>query len=459
MSAERPRRILLLAYEFPPSPSPQSLRWVYFARELALLGNEVHVLAPRLPRQSGGLPELPDSVKVHRCFAGPVMGLLAWRDRRRVEALQGTAGADGADGDGNPGHSSGDRAPTPPEELNWKGRLWHAGLNWKGRLFYGFQSLLGWLLFPDQRGEWRPWARRRLVGLLAEIRPDVVISSHEPATTLELGLLARRAGFPWIVDIGDPVLAPYTPRRWRRRSLRLEREACRGAGHVIVTTQKAAELLASRHDLPPGRISVLTQGFDHRYKAPVPAPAGPFADDRLELLYTGSFYGFRRHQPLLRAVLATPGVRLNIASIRVPPDVEQASQAAPGSVRLLGFLPHLQALALQRRADVLVNLANDDPCQVPGKLYEYLGAGRPILHVGGGEADVVSQLLQRTGHGQDCPNDADAIARVLAALAAARPAPSFPVDERTLPHAWATSAARLDAIIRGLLADAAPPGP
>src|SRR5690606_37156346 len=34
-------RVLLIAYEFPPSPSPQSLRWAYLSRELVALGHYV----------------------------------------------------------------------------------------------------------------------------------------------------------------------------------------------------------------------------------------------------------------------------------------------------------------------------------------------------------------------------------------------------------------------------------
>ena len=73
-------RLLLIAYEFPPSPSPQSLRWAYFARELDALGHEVHVLAPDFGGETPGLPVLPRGVVVHRCFAGP------FRGRRRLPA-------------------------------------------------------------------------------------------------------------------------------------------------------------------------------------------------------------------------------------------------------------------------------------------------------------------------------------------------------------------------------------
>ncbi len=401
-------RVLLVAYEFPPSPSPQSLRWAYLARELALSGHEVHVLAPEHPGTGDGLPQLPASVTVHRTYAGPVMGVLNARAKRRSMPQPSASGVHlGADGAA---------AGEPTDGLNWKGRLWHAGLNWKGRLFLLVQSFLAKLLFPDLRAEWMPWARRRLFELLDQLQPGVVISSHEPATTLSLGLLAKQKGFRWIADLGDPVLAPYTPNRWKQRALRLERAVCRQADAITVTTETARNLLVARHGVIAGKITVLTQGFDGR----VVAGGDRRSSDRLELLYTGSFYSFRRANDLVEAVAAEPGIRLNIAAIKVPDEIVQASRRAPEAIRLLGFLPHAAALELQRQADVLVNIGNDDPCQVPGKLFEYLGAGRPILHLDDDGMSAAAELIRAYRRGWTCPNRREAIGARLKELLAAR---------------------------------------
>ena len=58
-------RILVIAYEFPPSPSPQSLRWKHLSAELARQGHEVHVLTVDAVA-TGAAP--PDGVVVHRVF-------------------------------------------------------------------------------------------------------------------------------------------------------------------------------------------------------------------------------------------------------------------------------------------------------------------------------------------------------------------------------------------------------
>lgn len=380
-------RYLVIAYDFPPIPSPQSLRWAYLVRELAFAGHEVHVLAPQTGGYGGGgLPELPASVVVHRVWPGPITALLVSRR---------------ADGKQVP-HNQGDPAAGIGDDTAMVSGAVPSGLNWKGRLAERMKQVLSWFMFPDIRAEWMPAARRELERVLNEHPPDIVITSHEPANTIELGLFAKGKGFRWISDLGDPVLAPYTPRRWRARARALEARMCSRADAITVTSARACEQLLQRHGLGASKCSVLSQGFDHRFEAPAgTAVAGsPFRPDLVELLYTGSFYSFRRLGALLDAIVAVPGVRLNIASMAVPAHVAAAAEKHSTSIRLLGFIPHREALWLQRQCDVLVNIGNDDPVQIPGKLYEYLGACAPILNIDRAADTAVTALLGDTGAGR-----------------------------------------------------------
>jgi glycosyltransferase involved in cell wall biosynthesis len=229
---------------------------------------------------------------------------------------------------------------------------------------------------------------------------------------------------------------------------------CAKADALLVTTPAAAALLAERH-ARVAPVHVLTQGFDD---ALPPAPAGSagiLPGTTLELLYTGSFYSFRSAGELLRAVLDTPGVRLNIATIHAPDDVVVASRRHPDRLRMLGFLPHLEALDWQRRADVLVNLANRDPGQVPGKCYEYMGAGRPILHIGTDPRDAVAAQVSALRRGWVCAPDAGTIAAHLRELvqlhAEGRVADGLQLDrDGVAGFGWGHLARRLDALLRTL---------
>ena len=398
-------RVLIVAYEFPPSPSPQSLRWAYLSREMASLGHEVHVLAPVLPGDGAGLPTLGPGVRLHRTSAGPIMGFVARRARNTA------------------GRQPPALVPGQVDEARLQQRVLDkpvSGLNWKGRLFQRVKAVAGALRYPDIRGEWTPVARRELSDLIERLRPQIVVTSHEPASTLALGQQAKRLGIPWVADLGDPVLAAYTPWRWRARARATERNAWRQADAVAVTTEATRRLLEQRHGPARGRCVTLPQGYDAGLARAGNPLAELFDPGRLELLYTGSFYRFRQPEALIEAVLATPGVRLSIASMQVPDSVKTVAARHPDTVRLLGFVRHTDALFLQRAADVLVNIANTDPAQVPGKFHEYLGSGRPILHLGESRGDHAAELLHSAGAGWVCENDAPRVIKALAALRDAR---------------------------------------
>lgn len=442
-------RVLLIAYEFPPSPSPQSLRWAYLVRELHAHGHDVHVLTANLGGDTPGLPHLPDGVHVHRTFPGLLRGALAMHREYRARHPHP------APGDTPRPRLPADAAKAPPAPP--APAALRPPRNWKQRISELVQEVVAWVRFPDIRGEWRYWGARRLRRLMQEIKPDVLVSSHEPATTLQLAL-GIAGNVPWIADLGDPVLAPYTPARWRGRSARIERDTCARANAITVTSEGTAALLLSRHGRSAG-IHVLTQGFD--LSPPQAGVSGLFDPSRLELLYTGSLYAFRRIDTLITTVVATPGVRLSIAAVTVPESIIAAARAHPMQIRLLGFLPHASTRALQREADVLVNLANLDPVQIPGKFYEYLGSMRPILHLCE-NPDAISARISELQRGWCCSQDAGALGAVLSRLAVAKAAGELEdglvLDTASVAqNSWQQLGRQLDALLHEVVAGNATP--
>lgn len=383
--------VLLAAYEFPPSPSPQSLRWAYLCREMAGTTLRMSVVAPRNSEEGHGLPDC-GHCRVQRAWPGPFMATLHW-----LRSL--------------PGVGAGARDETRAAVALQPSHV--DGLNWKGRLVERIQRGVGAMMFPDIRAEWNPWARRAVRALLREGGISVLVTSHEPASVLALGREARRAGVAWVADLGDPIAAPYTLPRWRRRALRLERAVCEQADHVTVTTEATRSLLMARHGVDGRKITVVTQGFSAAVVDRT--QTHPVAGRSLQLLYTGSLYAFRRIDALLEAIGNVPGVQLAIASRRLPDEVRSWHKRYPDRIRLLGPVTHAHALELQRTADVLVDLGNESPEQVPGKFYEYLGAARPILHIGDDKSEAASELsaLRR---GWVCAPGEASISRLLRTL-------------------------------------------
>jgi len=75
-------------------------------------------------------------------------------------------------------------------------------------------------------------------------------------------------------------------------------------------------------------------------------------------------------------------LRVEIAGAHRPQDIRAVDRLGAGDVfRFHSFLPHHQAVALARRADALwlVIGSGEGRTVSTGKLYEYLGAHRPIL--------------------------------------------------------------------------------
>ena len=387
-------RILLIAYDYPPTQSPRALRWRYLTRELALLGHEVHVLVPDLGDPGIEFPQGPGTVIVHPSFPG-VFGWIVGAGHR-----------------GRSRHDGRTVAPTAGGAIR---------LNWRGRLVDIAKRLASLIVFPDVRAEWNPWARRALRRLLVEVMPDVVVTSHEPASTLPLGMQAQRLGFPWVADLGDPVCAEYTPRRWRTRAFALEALVSASADMVLVTNEETRSLLAERHGRQPRFCAVLPNGYDDRRGRGDAGKTGAvsFDEERLELIYAGRLYGYRDPTPLLQAVRRSSGVRLTLV-VPDPPardDVSAMTDAAGEQLRILGPLPHAEVQALLEHADVLVNFGDrQQPVRTPAKLFEYFGIRRPILHVHSEGADAPAGLLHRLRRGWICMEDVDALSELLVDL-------------------------------------------
>jgi glycosyltransferase involved in cell wall biosynthesis len=242
-------------------------------------------------------------------------------------------------------------------------------------------------------------------------------SSHLVASRL-----ARRFGCPWIAEYRDFFAGnPYqdTP-AWRDAiDRRVEAAVMRSAAASVTISPPMAEELARRHGKPA--VSV-PNGYDPEDFAAADAPA-PFDPEMLTILYTGIIYPGRRDPSPLFAALAglAPEERARIELRFHGQDLRGVAEMArrhgvEDRVRVGAAVPYRTSLAWQKQADVLLLLLWDDPREqgvCPAKLFEYAGAGRPVLSLGysGG---VAADLIRTRGLGH-VGSDAGAIAAALRA--------------------------------------------
>lgn len=389
--------VLVVAHDFPPVRSPQSIRGLHLVQALCAEGASVDVVTRSEPRGASrgdaDLCQALPGLRVYRASSGHLESAIDWVGslRRAVQKPNET----GSESD----HSV--EPPAGPVQLNWKGRL-----------IRHVRRLHDRLRFPDGRAAWAGHAAALIKPLLKTERPHVALILHEPAAGLLLHKLLSDAGVPWMADLADPVLAPYTAAHWRGRASKLEATVLRGASALSVTNEATAQLLGARHGVPADRFLVLPQGF-------TPSQASlPQRGETLRLVYTGRLYPFRNADALLSAVRSIDHVELLFAGPELPESVIAAAASDPVRFKVLGGTSHATALALQREADVLVSIGNKGTAQTPGKVIEYFGSARPILHVAHDADDRMALLVRRIHRGVACAADVDEIISVLSALLA-----------------------------------------
>jgi len=365
-------KILLIAYAFPPLLEPQSIRWAYLTRELASLGHEIDVFTISMPDAYQDLLYLVSPrLRIFRIYPGIIEGTF-FRAKGWVLGPETAA-----------------RDKKKPSRRILRSFYWMA------------RSTSNWMLVPDLRTEWLPFAYRRLRNLINDNPYDIIISSHEPGVSHICGYFAKKwSGIRWIGDFGDPLVAPYTP-VWRRPlDGKLEHFLLKKMDGIIVTNAGLkAHFLRKYPFLREEKIVTFPQGFDAN-----PSSLKRERNRAFTLSYFGAFYeDFRNPKNFAQALRGlAPGQYKFVLAGRGESFLKYFEGLAD-RFEYRGLIPHREALALQRASDLLINFANRQDYQVPGKGYEYLGAMRPILQISDVE-DEFSQLIKRLNRGLVVPN-------------------------------------------------------
>ncbi len=406
------RRILFVAYFYPPCRDTGALRPASMVRHLRRIGHEVTVLSTaaygRLDDDAGPQTDGP-SGDVARA-ADLQLTRARMRGHDRVDAL--------FDSDSYSGK------PHP----------------------------LSRVVVPEALAlAWAPFARRLATRLQGERGFDCVITTSPPESAHTVGRAVQQLGVPWIADIRDawtfePLRPQFPTETQRRLDRRMERRLLSAADAVVCVSRPAADDLRTRGIADP---FVIPNGWDPVHDAraePAGTPAGLLDPERISLVYTGRFGSYGRDpEPLVKALAAlaredpTAASRLELVIAGPLTDAElelMATDVSPARIVLAGSLPREQALSLQRDADALLLIAQAARSQLPNyKLFEYLAAGRPILALAAGTE--AGRIVSEVGAGEPVrADDPEAIAEALRRLSAGEltPPPPDAADDYTYPR-------------------------
>jgi glycosyltransferase involved in cell wall biosynthesis len=368
------RRILMIINFFPPAGGGGVYRPLSFVKYLPRLSWQVTVLTPRPGEfwvSDPGLErEVPPDVRIVRTDS--------LSGARFLGTFRGGAG-----------RSAGKRSSGG-----------FAALRRIGEFF----------LVPDTYVGWTPFAMRAAARLCREEHFDVVYSTSPPDSTHLVGRAAARGGnIPWVADFRDPWINLYLrePPTPLHRALheRMERSVAR-ADLLLVTTVWHERVLAKKY--PGCHVERIPNGYDEDDFArdgEAPPAAGPFTVTHCGMLTLG-----RSSKPFLegfrvlasRAPEVARAIRVVFIGPRESANEEWVERLGLGaSVHFEDNLPHHEVIRRERESHALLLIKHDDERYnglVPGKLFEYIGARRPVLAVvPEGEA---SRIVRELGRGE-----------------------------------------------------------
>ncbi|MCB0876369.1 MAG: glycosyltransferase [Solirubrobacterales bacterium] len=351
-----PPRLLLVSYFYPPTRDTGAQRPAAMAKWLARIGWDVTVLTTGA---FGGGAATEPGVRVLRA-----------RDLQTVRARLS-------------GHS---RVDSLFDSDSYSGR----------------PHPLSKLVVPEPLAlAWAPFARRAALAAHRDRPFDVVLTTSPPESAHTIGHALHRRGVRWVADVRDawtfePLRPAFPTGVQRRLDERLERYRLSAADRIVCVSEPAAADLRARGIGDPVVIANAWDPDGEPGPAAGAAADGLLAPDRTSLLYTGRFGSYGRDPGALVEAAATLAgsspelagrLELAIAGPLQPHERElfERRDLAPVKVSLLGSLPRETSLALQRRANALLLLAQPARSQLVNfKLFEYLAAGVPILALAAG---------------------------------------------------------------------------
>ena len=279
-------------------------------------------------------------------------------------------------------------------------------------------TLVSLLTIPDMH---TGWLIPGVFGGLQAIRENKiqVIFSSAPCFTGHLVgfALAKLTGLPWVAHFRDPWLTAhqpgwFLPKAAFNANLRLEQMVIKRADRVVSVTEGHSIKLREAYPQYPTKFISIPNGFDsEEWKEIDRARTNQkSSNSKFTILYAGHLYAQRNPLPMFRALqsLIEAGEidrqELQIDLLGwcddsvgrgVPAMIAETN--LEGCVNVVGPRNRQETLSRMTQADLLLLLAENLTIQIPGKTYEYLKAGRPILAFT--SEGSLAQLIRSTGCG------------------------------------------------------------
>ncbi len=417
MSTPKRPTVLLISYLFPPAGGIPVQRALSLARYLPAMGFEVHVLAATnaaAPVMDASLlARIPSSVRVHHAFTPePPFAL-----RQKVWGWLSRKNRQPAD--------SPPSGPLPaPARRSWKSLV---------------TGSVRRILSPEPEVLWVPFATLKARRIIRRHGIRAVMITAPPFSAFLIGIRLKNE-FPHlrvVSDFRDSWLLYYASvydllkdPRVRKHAEEIERTTVMLSDRVVAVSQSTRQELRTRYpDQPEEKFVCIPNGFDPEVFAGLPQHSPQPHAGKIVVAWVGTVATSSSPRYFLDALDSMPEPVRSAFELRfigrVIPSEQGFLESRAFSIKQLGFLPQSVALQELAQADYALVSMTDGP-SIPGKLYEYLATGKPILAVGPLHGELARTLEEtRAGWCAD-PQDRQGLCRMIqtayeAARAGGRP--------------------------------------
>ena len=379
MDKETNKKVLIVTYYWPPAGGPGVQRWLKFVKYLPDFGIEPIVYIPKNPTypliDEGLQKEVSYGTKILRNNIIEPYGWASVFSKKNTKKI-----------------SSGIIPDKKKQSALQRLMLWV-----RGNLF-----------IPDARVLWVRPSVTYLSNYILENKIDIIITTGPPHSLHLIGMeLKKRLKVEWIADFRDPwTTIGYHKElklsaKSQQRHKDMEKAVLNTADKVIVTSPTTKAEFEALTDKP---VSVITNGYDMEKITKEPL------DEKFTLAHIGSFLSERNPEILWQSLAELVNEneafkeKFELKLIgAVSQEVFNAIEKYGLSdyVNAMGYVSHDEAIAQQRKSQVLLLVEIDSPdtrCIIPGKLFEYMVSERPILAIGPEGADF-AQIIKATNTG------------------------------------------------------------
>lgn len=276
-----------------------------------------------------------------------------------------------------------------------------------------FKFVRGNLFIPDARVGWNKHALKKADELLQDGKFEAILTTSPPHSTQLIGLkLKKKHNLPWIADLRDPWTNIHYYDQLHHTAIakrldeKYEQQVLEEADAIIVTSEDTKRLFLNKPvSISVNKIHVIPNGYDEEdFKVPSNPPK-----DELLITYAGTITESYNIDVFLKVLAHMMSVHSEISyKLRFVGQVSDGVKKRIDKAGILGitefipYVPHEQAVKyLMETTMLLLAIADVDTVysNVPGKLFEYLAANKPIVCLGPVHSDT-DRIIDECGAGR-----------------------------------------------------------